>query len=225
MARIARAVVPEIPHHITQRGNRRQPTFFSSSDYQTYVDLMHAWCEHHGVAVWAYSLMPNHVHLVAVPRDQESLARAIGEAHRRYTRLVNEREGWRGHLWQGRFASYVMDERYLLACTRYVEMNPVRGGLVTTPTDWPWSSAHAHATRCNDTLVTVEPLLDMIGDSWADFLAAETPPDEAGILRKHERSGRPLGSPAFIASIEGRLQRVLQPKKTGRKPRNAETLY
>jgi len=220
MTRIARAVAPGIPHHITQRGNRRQPTFFSSADYETYIELMHGSCERQGVAIWAYCLMPNHVHLVAVPQDEGSLARAIGEAHRRYTLLVNEREGWRGHLWQGRFASYVMDERFLLTCTRYVEMNPVRGGLVSAATDWPWSSARAHATRCSDALVTVQPLLDMVDDAWTDFLAAEPSADEAGVFRKHERTGRPLGSPAFIASLEDRLGRVLQRQRPGKKPGN-----
>lgn len=129
MPRIARIVAPGYPHHITQRGNRRQTTFFSNDDYEAYIDLMGAWCSEYGVEIWAYCLMPNHVHLVAVPKEKDSLNRAIGEAHRRYTRMVNFREGWRGHLWQGRFASYVMDEKYLLACVRYVENNPVRAKL------------------------------------------------------------------------------------------------
>jgi len=213
--------VPDIPHHVTQRGNRRQPTFFSSADYETYIELMHGSCARHSVAIWAYCLMPNHVHLVVVPQDEDSLARAIGEAHRRYTLVVNEREGWRGHLWQGRFASYVMDERYLLACARYVETNPVRGGLVSTPTDWPWSSARAHATRSNDAMGAVQPLLDMVGDSWMEFLAVETAADAAGVFRRHERTGRPLGSPAFVASLEDRLGRVLRRQRPGKKPRHA----
>ena len=125
MARLARIVVPGMPHHITQRGNRRQQTFFNSDDYSVYIDLMAQWCREQGVRIWAYCLMPNHVHLVAVPSSEGGLRRAIGEAHRRYTRRVNFREGWRGHLWQGRFASFVMDESYLLAAARYVELNPV----------------------------------------------------------------------------------------------------
>ena len=113
MARIARIVAPGYPHHITQRGNRRQPTFFCDEDYLVYIDLMAQWCRHYKVAIWAWCLMPNHVHLIAVPETPEGLTRAIGEAHRRYTRHINFRENWRGHLWQGRFASYVMDEKYL----------------------------------------------------------------------------------------------------------------
>ncbi len=113
MARIARVVAPEIPHHVTQLGNRRQQTFFNDGDYQAYLALMSEWCLKYYVEIWAYCLMPNHIHLIAVPQTKEGLNLAIGEAHRRYTRRINFREGWRGHLWQGRFASFVMDENYL----------------------------------------------------------------------------------------------------------------
>jgi putative transposase len=108
-------IVPGCPHHITQRGNRRQPTFFGDDDYQAYLALMADWLRRGGVQVWAWCLMPNHVHLIAVPETAQGLARAVGEAHRRYTRRVNFREGWRGYLWQGRFASYPMDGSYTLA--------------------------------------------------------------------------------------------------------------
>jgi putative transposase len=100
--------------------------FFSDADYAAYIDLMGKGCRHHWVDIWAYCLMPNHVHLVAVPETENALRLAIGEVHRRYTRYINFREGWRGHLWQGRFASYVMDERYLIACVSYIETNPLR---------------------------------------------------------------------------------------------------
>ena len=116
MARIARVVAEGMPHHITQRGNRRQKTFFSDEDYAAYIDLMAQWCRKYGVKIWIYCLMPNHIHLIAVPGKKENLRLAIGKAHHRYTRRINFREGWRGHLWQERFSSFVMDERYLLAC-------------------------------------------------------------------------------------------------------------
>ena len=131
MPRIARVVVPRYPHHVTQRGNRRQQTFFCDDDYRAYLELMAEWCKRCGIEIWAYCLMPNHVHLIAVPNSEDGLRRGIGEAHRRYTRRVNFRERWRGHLWQGRFASFVLDDLYLLAATRYVEMNPVRGNRGT----------------------------------------------------------------------------------------------
>ena len=118
MARIARIVVPGMPHHITQRGNRRMKTFLREEDYGVYLALMKTWCAHHRIDIWAYCLMPNHVHLIAVPQTLDGLSRAIGEAHRRYTRHINFRENWRGYLWQGRFASFVMDESHFLAAMR-----------------------------------------------------------------------------------------------------------
>jgi putative transposase len=123
------------------------------------VELMAQWCGQRGVEVWAYCLMPNHVHLIAVPRSEDGLRRAIGEAHRRYTRRINFREKWRGYLWQGRFVSFVMDEPYLLAAARYVELNPVRAGLVTDAAEWPYSSARPHLSGRDDRLVKVGALL------------------------------------------------------------------
>lgn len=153
MARMARIIVPGIPHHITHRGNRRQLTFFGDDDYRAYLALLAEWCGKYGVEVWAWCLMPNHVHLIAVPSTPDSLARAIGEAHRRYTRRVNFREDWRGHLWQDRFTSFPMTETHLLAAARYVEMNPVAAGLVVRPeessgwnTIWRARSARKNAT-------------------------------------------------------------------------------
>ena len=130
MARLARVVAPGLPHHVTQRGNRRQQTFFGDEDYRAYKDLLAEHCREAEVAIWAYCWMPNHVHLILVPQSAEGLRQGLGEAHRRYTRRVNLREGWRGYLWQGRIASFPLDETHLLAAGRYVELNPLRAGLV-----------------------------------------------------------------------------------------------
>ena len=159
--------------------------------------------------------MPNHVHLIAVPQDEQGLARAIGEAHRRYTRRVNFREGWRGHLWQERFASFPMDETYLLAAARYVEMNPVHAGLVKRPEDYPWSSARAHIEGRDDSLVKVAPLLEIVGD-WRTFLDIPAT-DDPDLLRRHERTGRPLGGETFVERLEAELKRTLRPQKPGPK--------
>jgi len=215
MTRISRVIAPGTPHHITQRGNRRQPTFFSDDDYTAYLDLMAEWCEKYHVEVWAWCLMPNHVHLIAVPESEEGLARAMGEAHRRYTRYINFREQWRGHLWQERFASFPMDETYLLATARYIEMNPVAAKLVACPEEYPWSSARAHLTAQNDKLVKVEPLLSRVGH-WKEFLSLSSE-QEMTTLRKHERSGRPLGEDAFVERMEVLLARPLRPQKPGPK--------
>ena len=135
MARLARVVAAGIPHHVTQRGNRRQQVFFSDDDYAVYRELLAEGCRAAGVAVWGYCLMPNHVHLILTPSDEDGLRAALGEAHRRYTRHVNLREGWRGYLWQGRFASCPMDEAYLLACARYVEFDGTFGATGTKRRD------------------------------------------------------------------------------------------
>jgi putative transposase len=216
MARMARVIVPDIPHHITQRGNRRQQTFFCDDDYLAYLDLMAQWTVRYEVQIWAWCLMPNHVHLIAVPSSPDSLARAIGEAHRRYTRRINSREDWRGHLWQERFASFPMDENYLLATARYIEMNPVAAGLVAHPGEYPWSSARAHLAGEDDQLVKASPLSAMIGN-WQDFLSLSNE-SELKALKRHERTGRPLGSENFVDRLEEELSRPLRPRKPGPKP-------
>jgi putative transposase len=215
MARLARIVVPGLPHHVTQRGNRRQQTFFGDEDYAAYVELMADWCKDRGVAIWAYCLMPNHIHLIAVPQSEDGLARAVGEAHRRYTRRINFREGWRGYLWQGRFASFVMEEPYLLAAARYVELNPVRAKLVADAAEWPWSSARSHLSGRDDRLVQVAPMLAMLPD-WRGFLSSALPEEELRDLREHGRTGRPLGSVPFLEHLERTSGRILRPKKPGR---------
>ena len=219
MARLARVVVPKCPHHVTQRGNRRQQAFFADEDYQAYLALMGEWCARHAVRVWAYCLMPNHVHLIVVPPAQEALSRAIGEAHRRYTRRVNFREGWRGHLWEGRFASFAMDEPHLLAATAYVERNPVRAKLVRRAGDWPWSSAAAHISGQGDVLAEAEWLAERTAGwvcTWRAYLRRR---DEMGLgeqMHSRERTGRPLGDERFVKKLERLLGRCLRPGKAGR---------
>ena len=219
MARIVRVVAPGYPHHITQRGNRRQQTFFSDEDYISYIELMTKWCRTYKVDIWAWCLMPNHVHLIAVPQTEEGLARAIGEAHRRYTRRINFRENWRGHLWQERFASFPMDENHLLAAARYVEMNPVAAGLVDSPADYRWSSARAHLELDQDGLTNSTPLLELV-DDWNTFLSLSSS-EELDLMQRHERSGRPLGASAFVDGLEVKLGRVLRPMKPGPKKKTS----
>jgi REP-associated tyrosine transposase len=221
MARLTRVVAAGLPHHVTQRGNRRQQVFFGDEDYATYHALLAESCRAAGVAVWAYCLMPNHVHLILVPRDADGLRAALGEAHRRYTRHVNFREGWRGYLWQGRFSSFPMDEPHLLAAARYVELNPVRAKLARRARDWRWSSARAHLAGRDDDLVTVRPLLDLAPD-WAEFLGEGLGAEDHAAIRAGERTGRPLGAPSFVARLEKRLKRKLARQKPGPKPKRAE---
>lgn len=217
MARLARTVVPGLPHHVTQRGNRRAEIFFASGDQRTYLSILREQVDRYGVEVWAYCLMPNHTHVIATPSDEVGLAKAFGEAHRRYTAFVNGREGWTGHLFRGRFASVVLDERHLLTAARYVALNPVRAGLAARAEDWPWSSARAHLAGRDDLLVRVAPLLSRI-DNFADTLEADPNDDEFSALRAAETTGRPLGSDAFISDLEVHLDRTLVRQRPGRKP-------
>jgi putative transposase len=219
MPRVARLVVPDIPHHVTQRGNRRQPTFFRGADYDFYLQLLRSSCAGAGTAVWAWCLMPNHVHLVLVPAREDGLRAALGEAHRRYTRHVNLREDWRGHLWQSRFASCPMDETHLLACVRYVELNPVRAGLVARPEQWRWSSARAHLGLGDDGLTDLAPMRERVPD-WHGLLASGLEPDERDAIRAGERNGYPLGSAAFRQRLAAALGRPTAPRPPGR-PRRA----
>ena len=218
MVRLARLVIPGLPHHVTQRGNRRQQTFFCEEDYAAYLELMAEWCTERGVEIWAYCLMPNHIHLIAVPGSEDGLRRAIGEAHRRYTRRINFREKWRGYLWQGRFASFVMDEPYLLAAGRYVELNPVRANLAADAAEWPWSSARAQLAGRDDRLVKAAPMLAMVND-WRALLDSAMPEDQVKQLRDHGRTGHPLGSAAFVAGLEKTVGQILRPRRAGRKPK------
>ena len=217
MARIARVVVPGYPHHVTQRGCRRQQTFFNSDDYRYYLDLLRRGKTEAGVSIWAYCLMPNHVHLVVVPETEKSLTRFLGPIHRKYALEVNRRMRWKGHLWQERFHSFVMDERHLLAAIRYVELNPVRANLCATARDWPWSSAGAHLSGEADGLIDVEAMLERVGN-WADYLSDQPAGVGDDDLRRHSRSGRPAGDKMFLDTLEVMTGRRLNKLKPGPKP-------
>lgn len=145
MARRPRLVLPGIPHHVTQRGNRRERTFFEDGDYELYLDLLAETATRSQVAIWSYCLMPNHVHIVAVPSDEDGLRWTFRNVNRHYTGYINARLRVTGHLWQGRFSSVAMDEAHLVTALRYVALNPVRARLVARADDWPWS-ATSHRT-------------------------------------------------------------------------------
>jgi putative transposase len=213
---MARLVVPEYPHHVTQRGARKQKTFFSEYDYSMYLELLGKARERSGVEVWAYCLMPNHVHLIVVPRRRDSLAAFFRQAHRTYTLAINAREGWQGHLWQERFHSFVMDESHLLAAVRYVELNPVRAGICDTPGEWPWSSYRAHLQGLDDKLVSVAPMLSRI-DDWSNYLTSgDRDIEKFAQLRERSRTGRPAGDDRFVTHLEKLVGRSLRMRNPGR---------
>jgi putative transposase len=220
MARLPRLVLPGIPYHVTQRGNRRAQTFFEDADYALYRDLLAQSAERADAEVWAYCLMPNHVHIIVVPSDEDGLRRTFADTHRRYTGYINARNRWTGHLWQGRFGAVAMDEAHLAAAVRYVSLNPVRAKLVRRAQDWRWSSVAAHLAEQDDALVSVAPVLERYG-RFADFLG-DPVADEAKwrALRMAETSGRPLGNEQWLESLEEQTGRPLKPQKRGPKPKN-----
>lgn len=216
MARMARVIAPGYPHHVVQRGNRRQSTFFCHDDYRFYFDLLVEAKHSAGIEVWAYCFMPNHVHFVVVPEHADSLRLFFSEAHRRYTRRINTRNNWRGHLWQERFHSFVMDQNHLDCAVRYVELNPLRSKLCAAAEGWHWSSAGAHLLGRDNGLVSVEPMLARFSD-WRTYLAESLTKREIDSLRKHTRTGRPSPDDGFVEIIEALVGRSLRKKKPGRK--------
>jgi putative transposase len=217
MARLARVILPGYPHHITQRGNRSQDVFFKPSDYVDYLKLLKEWCEKEKLEILAYCLMTNHVHLIVKPQKKSNLSKAIGETHRRYTRMINFRENCKGYLWQGRFASYPMNKNWLLKAVAYVELNPVKAKMVKHAWDYKWSSVHAHiAGEDTNGIIKTKGMLDLVGGNWKDYLI-EAMNHESIEFDLHEKTGRPLGTDRFIEKAEKLLNRELKKKKPGPK--------
>ena len=225
MPRLARLVIPDVAHHVTQRGNRRQPVFFSEADYAAYRDLVAASCAANGVRCLAWCLMPNHVHLILTPSDADGLRAALAEAHRRYSRRINLAHDWTGYLFQGRFSSYPMDEAHLMAAVRYVELNPVRAGLAERAEDWRWSSARAHVTGHADGITDLDALAG-IYRNWRAMLrdgleAGDVEDEEIAAIEAHVRTGRPRGGESFVSALETRTGRSLKRRKPGPRPKDA----
>src|SRR5208282_756967 len=216
MARLARVVIPGLPHHVTQRGNGRARTFFGDADYALYRDLLGQHCRAADVAVWAWCLMPNHVHLILVPSDRDGLRRALAAVHRRYAGIIHARRRRTGHFRQGRFGAAVMDEEHLAAALRYVSLNPVRARLVERARDWRWSSTRAHLTGKDDGITARAPINERFPD-FADLLASAPEADLFPRLRAAESIGRPLGDDRFLARLERLTKRRLRPGKRGPK--------
>jgi putative transposase len=218
MARLARIVIPGLPHHVTQRGNGRARTFFSNANYALYRDMLAESCRAADVEVWAWCLMPNHVHLILAPSDADGLRRALAPVHRRYAGIIHAERKRTGHFWQGRFGAVVMDEDHLAAALRYVSLNPVRARLVARAQEWRWSSTRAHLHGKEDGLTALAPIRERF-PRFADLLAVPPEPEAFARLRAAESIGRPLGGEGFLGRIERATKRRLKPRKRGPKPR------
>jgi putative transposase len=215
MSRLARVVIPGLPHLVTQRGNRGETVFFSDDDYDLYLELLREWTARAQTRVWAWCLLPTHLHLILVPSHEDGLRQTMASMSRRYASHINRRQGWSGHLWHDRYGSVVMDEPHLLHAFRYVLLSPVHLGLVERAGDWRWSSLHACLSGDEDGLTESEALRQRVDDIRA-FL---DDPSKEGFepLVHSETTGRPVGGNEFLDNLERRLRRPLRPRSPGRK--------
>jgi putative transposase len=226
MARFARVVVVDVPHHVTQRGNAQQVILTDDAHRAAYLDLLRQYSELHNLSLLGYCLMSNHVHLIVIPRTAEALAQTLKLTHGRYASYWNAQRSSSGHVWQGRFYSCPLDETHLWRALRYVELNPVRAAMVTAAEQWRWSSAAAHCGACApNALLEIERWRERwTMPEWREHLAAGDSPTDVAALRQYTHTGRPLGSTEFVAALEHSTLRPLLPRKAGRpKPFNPGT--
>lgn len=221
MPRIARAVAVGIPHHITQRGNYRQIVFETDDDYRQYLEWLNYYSEKYSLKIWAYCLMSNHVHFVAVPEDQESMARTFNTLHMRYAQYFNAKQEGKGHLWQGRYYSCALDERHLHAAVRYIENNPVRAKMASRADGYKWSSAKSHVKEVSDAVLEKGCYLTERIKDWAAYLEEREDDTLVQAIRENTKTGRPCGDEKFIHKIEQVVGRKLVALPRGR-PRRRE---
>ena len=220
MPRIARVVIPGCPHHVTQRGNHGHRIFTQDLDHEVYLKLLWKYFEKYQVKMLGHVLMSNHIHLILIPERANSLAKGVGLLHNDYSRWQLIQQNTKGHLWQSRFFSTPMDEDHFWEALRYIELNPVRAGLVQNAWEWPWSSARAHVTGIDNTgmLLMDSWRKNFNGQQWKDFLEEGLSVDEEiERIRVLTRTGRPLGSMEFINKLEKMTGRTLSPGKSGPK--------
>lgn len=217
MPRIARITAADYPHHITQRGNNRAVVFFDDEDRQTYLKLLSGYANKYHIAIWAYCLMDNHIHLLAVPETETALSRGIGLTNLMYTQYLNRKLKQSGRIWQNRFFSCVVEnDQYLWSVARYIERNPLKVALAESAELYRWSSAKAHITGTSDPLLNATPWLSPEERSaYAEFVRDEDEETDNAI-RRATRTGRPYGTDQFIDQLEFRLNQQLRPKKPGR---------
>ena len=227
--RQARVVVAAAPHHVTQRGNNRQQTFFTDAQRRRYLALLGQYSRLHELRILGYCLMPNHVHLIVVPEREDALAKGVGRADNAYSRYLNKLRGRSGHLWQNRFWSMPMEGDHLLPALRYVDLNPVRARLVERAEQYEWSSARAHATGQDPAGLVDFELWRRVAplEDWAGVLA-ETPEGEEQWQQRFRAAtyaGKPLGSKEFVKKLEEQAGRNLEQRGRGRprKRRKART--
>ncbi len=230
MARLPRYFVPGQAQHIIQRGNNREPIFAARTDYSFYLDCLQDAIERHGLNVHSYCLMTNHAHLLASPKEEDSIGKTLQSLGRRYVQYFNYSYDRTGTLWEGRYKATLIDsERYLLTCMRYIELNPVRAGMVKHPGDYPWSSFSANARGEADELITPHDLYRRLGRSHAarqgvyrQLFRAALGKSELEAIRTATNTGWVLGNDRFREKIERLSGRRAAPKPRGRPRKGAD---
>jgi putative transposase len=216
MCRIARAVAAGYPHHVLQRGNYRQTVFEEDADYHRYREMLSECVAKFGLSIWAYCLMSDHVHFVCVPRDADSLAKALNTLHMRYSQYFNCKKNRHGHLWQGRFYSSILDDNHAFEAMRFIETNPVRRRLVDDATAYPWSSARGHALGAFDPVLQDGCSIIHAAGDWKSYLGAASDVELVEDIRRNIRTGRPCGHKEFVQTLEILLNRSLTARPRGR---------
>lgn len=224
MARSPRIALPGYPHHVIQRGNNRQAIFLSEEDYRFYLDCFRRAKEERRCRIYAYCLMSNHVHFLIAPSDSQGLSRLLQSVGRRYVQYFNWRHGRTGTLWEGRFrSSLVSMDDYLLACCRYIELNPVRAKMVSQPRDYRWSSYGFHGEGTKDALLDADPSYLALGDSdlqrqqnYRQFVEAGNPEHELAIIRASVQRGGVTADQSYVRGLSVRLSRRLELRPRGR---------
>jgi putative transposase len=223
MARLARVIAVDVPHHVTQRGNARRFILDCDSDRLVYLDLLRRYCSLYELSLLGYCLMSNHVHLVVTPRRIDSLPLTLKHTHGRYAAYWNASHTSSGHVWQGRYYSCPLDSEHLWAALRYTELNPLRARLASAPEAYRWSSAAAHCGMAQPDLALEMNPWERYWNAttWKEYLAEQGGDAEADAIRQCTHTGRPLGTPEFIEGLEKAMRRVLSPQKGGRPPKPA----
>lgn len=211
-----RCAIPGYPHHIRQRGVRKEPLFYDDSDFLVYIRNLKDGCTKHDLRIRAYGLMTNHIHVIGVPKTETSLSKALHAAHTNYSQYFNAKYGFVGHAWQGRPDYSAMDEEHMWNAVRYVERNPVRARMVVRAEDYLWSSAAAHCGLRDDILLTDDFPPPGIIVNWSEWLTIEHTEDDVKAIRRHLSTGRPWGTPEFLRQMEALTGHALLPRKVGR---------
>ena len=218
MPRLARVVIPNLPYHITQRGNRRDDVFFDDEDREFYLQTLKEYAKKFEVEVWAYCLMTNHIHLILKPSTEKGLQQVLKPLHMRYAQYINKKMGWKGHLWQGRYFSSALDEAYTYSAIRYVEQNPVRAGMVKDASEYVWSSARTHLGLESNEILSCIPSSHAPStvEQWHEYLGENNAKESIDIIRRNIEKGLPCGNTEFIENLEQQSKRDLSYKPIGR---------